>query len=131
VFVSVMGLLAALQTVVRSPGRVPPRKDETELLPELAWTGNYDHELFDAYGRDPTAPPMHLFRVAELESLLEGADLDVETVTGLESVVSQRREEFDQLSGSDREVLRETVAALRGDRGVADLSGHFLAVARA
>jgi hypothetical protein len=62
---------------------------------------------------------------------LSGAGLSVETVTGLESVVSQRRDEFDALDGEHRDALRTAVAALRGDRGAADLSGHFLAVARA
>jgi SAM-dependent methyltransferase len=131
VFVSVMGLLAALQTVARYAGRLPPEEDETELLPELARTGDYDHELLERFDREPTAPPMHLFRVDELESLLEGAGLTVETVTGLESVFSQRREEFDELDDDHREAVRETVATLRGDRGAADFSGHFLAVARA
>jgi SAM-dependent methyltransferase len=131
VFVSVMGLLAALQTVARHAGRLPPAEDETELLPELARTGDYDRELLEAFDREPTGPPMHLFRVAELEALLREAGLSVEAVTGLESVVSQRREDFAELEADHRTVLRETVAELRGDRAVADLSGHFLAVARA
>jgi SAM-dependent methyltransferase len=131
VFVSVMGRLAALQTVARHSGRLPPAEDETELLPELARTGDYDRELLDSFDREPTGPPMHLFRVAELEALLDDAGLTVEAVTGLESVVSQRREDFDELDDDHRGALRETVTELRGDRAVADLSGHFLAVARA
>ncbi|MFT4932810.1 MAG: SAM-dependent methyltransferase [Natronomonas sp.] len=131
VFVSVMGRLAALQTVARFAGKVPPAEDETELLPSLARTGDYDSDLLDEFDREPTAPPMHLFRVAELERLLEGAGLSVETVTGLESVVSQRRDDFDQLTDDHREAMRESVRAFRGDRMAADLSGHILAVARA
>ena len=130
VFVSVMGRLAALQTVARLSGRLPPAEDETELLPQLARTGNYDHELLTAFDREPTGPPMHLFRVAELERLLGQAGLAVETVTGLESVVSQRRDEFDVLADSHRDALRNTVETLRGDRAAADLSGHMLAVTR-
>jgi SAM-dependent methyltransferase len=131
VFVSVMGLLAAVQGIARFSGRLPPAEDETELLPELVRTGDYDRALLEAFDREPQGPPMHLFRVAELEALLSGAGLSVETVTGLESVVSQRRDEFDALDGEHRDALRTAVAALRGDRGAADLSGHFLAVARA
>ena len=93
-------------------------------------TGNYDHELLTAFDREPTGPPMHLFRVAELVRLLEEAGLAVETVTGLESVVSQRRDEFDVLADSHRDALRNTVETLRGDRAAADLSGHMLAVTR-
>jgi SAM-dependent methyltransferase len=131
VVVSVMGRLAALQSIARAAGRVPPGVDETELLPRLAETGDYDDALLAAFDREPAGPPMHLFRVAELETLLERAELRVETVSGLESIVSQRREAFDALTDDHRQALRETVARLRGDRAVADLSGHILAVARA
>ena len=131
VFVSVMGLLAALQSIVRHAGKMEEAPDETAMLPELARTGDYDAELLDAFGLEPTAPPMHLFRADELRSLLRGAGLRVQTLTGLESVVSQRRDDFDDLDDHHREALRETVATLRGDPAVADLSGHMLAVGRA
>jgi SAM-dependent methyltransferase len=130
VFVSVMGRLAALQTITRFAGTLPPEEDETELLPSLAAGGDYTPELLAEFDREPTGPPMHLFRVAELEELLADAGLSVETVTGLESVVSQRRDEFEELTDEHREKLRETVRRLRGDRAAADLSGHFLAIAR-
>lgn len=130
VFISVMGRLAALQTIARMAGRVEG-SDEAELLPHLARTGNYDAELLESFDIDPSGPPMHLFRAAELRELLQSAGLTVHTVTGLESIVSQRRDEFDALKDGHRDALRETVAALRGDHGVADLSGHMLAVAMA
>lgn len=131
VFVSVMGRLAALQTIARMSGRRPPEKDETELLPALARTGDYDTDLLATFDREPTGPPMHLFRVAELESLLEGAGLTLETVTGLESIVSQRRDEFNKLSDDHRDAIRDVVRGLRCDRMAADLSGHILAITRA
>ena len=131
VFVSVMGRLAALQTIARHAGRLPEAQGETELLPQLSRTGDYDTALLDAFDREPTAPPMHLFRATELEELLEAADLTVETVTGLESIVSQRRDDFDSLTDAQRSALREAVAVFRGDRAAADLSGHILAVASA
>lgn len=128
VFVSVMGRLAALQTITRFSGKLPPEEDETELLPRLVRTGDYDTELLNAFDRDPTGPPMHLFRAAELEHLLEQAGLTIETVTGLESIVSQRRDDFDELTDEHRDAIKEAVSALRGDRMAADLSGHILAV---
>lgn len=131
VLVSVMGLLAALQTIARAAGRYDESVDETELLPRLARTGDYDADLLDEFDLEPTAPPMHLFRADELRSLLRRAGLTVRTLTGLESIASQRRDEFDVLNDTQREALRETVAVLRGDPGVADLSGHMLAVATA
>ncbi|WP_435115996.1 class I SAM-dependent methyltransferase [Halolamina sp. C58] len=129
VFVSVMGRLAALQTIARMAGRVEPDADETEILPRVARTGDYDAELLEAFDLEPAGPPMHLFRAHELRELLQHAGLTVHTVTGLESVASQRRDEFDALDDDHREAIRETVATLRGDPGVADLSGHMLAVA--
>lgn len=131
VFVSVMGRLAALQSIARFSGKLPPDADETELLPPLARTGDYDADLLAAFDREPTGPPMHLFRVAELEAMLADAGLSVETVTGLENIASQRRDDFDALTAAGREAIRETVRTLRGDRAAADLSGHILAVARA
>ena len=131
VFVSVMGRLAALQTISRMAGRVDDADDETEILPRLARTGDYDADLLDDLGLDPSGPPMHLFRAGELRELLQGAGLAVHTITGLESVASQRRDEFDALDEGHREAIGETVATLRGDPAVADLSGHMLAVATA
>jgi SAM-dependent methyltransferase len=129
VVVSVMGRLAALQTIVRVAGRV--EVDETPLLLELARHGDYDEALLEGRALEPTAPAMHLFRVNELESLLEEAGLEVTGVTGLESVASQRREDFDAIVDGGQAAIRETVEALRWDRSVADLSGHMLAVAHA
>lgn len=129
VVVSVMGRLGALQTIVRVAGRV--EVDETPLLPALARDGTYDESLLEGRDLEPTAPAMHLYRVDELETLLEGAGLSVAGVTGLESVASQRREDYEEIDDAGRRAIRETVAALRWDRGVADLSGHMLALARA
>jgi phytoene dehydrogenase-like protein len=74
---------------------------------------------------------MDLCRADELRSLLRRAGVTVQTLTGLESVVSQRRDAFDALDDRHREALRETAVLLRGDPGVVDLSGHMLAVATA
>ncbi|MEF8800087.1 MAG: hypothetical protein V5A56_03535 [Halolamina sp.] len=63
--------------------------------------------------------------------LLYRAGLTVRMLPGLESVVSQRRDEFDALNDVQREALQDAVAVLRGDPGVADLSGHMLAVTTA
>lgn len=129
VVVSVMGRLAALQTIVRSEGRTGPA--ESVLLPELARSGNYDEDLLAGTELEPSAPPMHLFRVSELTTLLTEAGCTVEGVTGLESIVSQRRTDFEAFDEAARTAIKETVAELRWDRGVADCSGHFLAVAHA
>jgi SAM-dependent methyltransferase len=130
VFVSVMGLLASVTRVMRAAGRIDPERDETELLPALVRTGDYDADLLDRFDREPTMAPMHLFRAAEFESLLESAGLEVRTLAALEGPFSQRREELDLLTDAHREVIRETLVELREDRCVVDHSAHMLAVCR-
>lgn len=131
VFVSVMGLLASVTRMLRHAGKVPAEKDETELLPELVRTGDYDTELVKQYGRELTIQPMHLFRADEFESLLATGSLDVDTLAALEGPFSQRRDAQDALTESHRAAIRETLAVLREDRAVVDHSAHMLAVCRA
>ncbi|MFB6253963.1 MAG: class I SAM-dependent methyltransferase, partial [Halobacteriaceae archaeon] len=126
VFVSVMGRLAATQTITRLSGR-HPNQDETELLPHLVETGDYTQEIVTQHGLELSGPPMHLFRVSELEELLASENLDVNTVTGLESIASQRRVDFDELTESHRDSIREAIRNLQGDREAAEISGHILA----
>lgn len=131
VFASVMGRLAALQTVVAHAGLVPSALDETELLPALARDGTYDRTLLNRFDREPTTFDCHLFRADEFEALLSGAGLHVETLAGLEGIASRRRDDLDALGPDHREAIREVVAILREDRSVVDLSSHLLAVCRA
>jgi SAM-dependent methyltransferase len=131
VFVSVMGLVASVTRMMRYAGRVPEAEDDTELLADLVRTGDYDEELLDRYGRDPTVQQMHLFRVDEFESLLESGGLTVETLAALEGPFSQRRQHLDELTDEHRAVVRETLDVLREDRHVVDHSAHMLAVCRA
>jgi ubiquinone/menaquinone biosynthesis C-methylase UbiE len=128
VFVSVMGLLASVTRMLRHAGKPPPERDETELLPDLVATGDYDAELLERYDREPTVQQMHLFRADEFESLLETGGLDVATLAALEGPFSQRRQDLDALSDEDRTAIRETLASLREDRAVVDHSAHMLAV---
>ena len=128
VFVSVMGLVASVTRMMRYAGRVPEAEDDTELLADLARTGDYDEELLDRYGRDPTVQQMHLFRADEFEDLLESGGLVVETLAALEGPFSQRRDHLDELDDEHRAVIRETLDVLREDRSVVDHSAHMLAV---
>jgi len=131
VFVSVMGLLASVTRLLRHAGKLPAEEDETELLPDLVRSGDYDTELVERYGRELTVQPMHLFRADEFESLLAAGGLDVETLAALEGPFSQRRDAQDALTDAHRATIRETLAALREDRAVVDHSAHMLAVCRA
>ncbi|RNJ26529.1 class I SAM-dependent methyltransferase [Halosegnis longus] len=128
VFVSVMGLLASVTRMLRHAGKTEP--DETELLPDLVATGDYDRELVERYGQELSVQPMHLFRVDEFETLLE-REFTVETLAALEGPFSQRRDEQDALTASHKSAIRETLASLREARSVVDHSAHMLAVCRA
>ncbi|PSQ54145.1 class I SAM-dependent methyltransferase [Halobacteriales archaeon SW_8_65_20] len=127
VFVSVMGLLASVTRMLRHAGKTEP--DETELLPDLVATGDYDRKLVERYGRELSIQPMHLFRADEFETLLAG-ELTVETLAALEGPFSQRRDRQDALTATHRSAIRETLATLREDRSVVDHSAHMLAVCR-
>jgi hypothetical protein len=131
VFASVMELMASVTRMMRYTGRVPPAEDDTELLADLARTGDYDEELLDRYGRGPTVQQMHLFRADEFESLLESGGLAVETLAALEPPFSRRRDHLEEPTEAHRTVIRETLDLLREDRSVVDHSAHMLAVCRA
>jgi len=130
VFVSVMGRLHLLVLFLLSPDRDVERFG---LLADLADSGDYDADLLGE--RDSEFVETHLFRAGELEVLLTENGLVVEELVGLEglaSVYESGRLEGvpDDVSGRQREHVRDLVETLRGDRTVADLSAHILAVCR-
>lgn len=129
VFVSVMGLLGAVQLYLLTGHNL-------EALPELLEGGDYDADLLEPYGYENEFTATHFFRRAELESLLERAGLDPVTTTGLEGLASPLHDSrfetrLDELSDAERAALEETVRLTGGERPVADLSVHMLAVADA
>lgn len=46
-------------------------------------------------------------------------------MTGLESIVSQRRNAFDELTDKHRDAIRDAVREFRGDRLAADLRDTY------
>jgi SAM-dependent methyltransferase len=127
-FVSVMGRLAVLQLLIQHTGEIADDEDEIELLPELAEHGTYNKELLEQYNREPTCFNLHLFRVDELEALLEEAGLEVKTIAGLEGFASLRRSGLNDLETEKQEPIKQVIQSLREDRAVADISSHILAV---
>lgn len=133
IVVSVLGRLAALQSIVRNS------PSEYSLLTDLAAHGDYTVDLAREHGVDPEAVPFeaHYYRADELTAELEGAGLTVEQLVGLEgpatngdrdlAALFEESDDADALSANLRAVARE----LREDRSVADWSNHLLAVARA
>jgi SAM-dependent methyltransferase len=130
VFVSVLGRLHLLLVQLLATDRDSKRFD---LLPELAVSGDYDADLLD--GRDSKFVETHFFRAGEFEVLLTEAGLVVEELVGLEGLASvydagRLGESPADLSDEQRAHVRNLVDTLRGDRSVADLSAHLLAVCR-
>lgn len=128
VFVSVMGLLGAIQLYLLTGHNL-------EALPDLLESGDYDADLLEPYGYENEFTATHFFRRAELETLLADNGLDVVETTGLEGLASplhaDRLEDALDLSAAEREALERTVGKTNGDPAVTDLSIHMLAVATA
>ena len=127
VFVSVMGLLHLLTILLVAPKRL-------ELLSDLAESGDYDAELLG--DRESSFVETHFFRAGELESLLSDADLEIESLVGLEGLASvysagRLQETADQLSSEESEWIRRLVDQQRDDRSIVDMSAHMLAVCHA
>jgi SAM-dependent methyltransferase len=130
VFVSVMGLLAAVLNTVKSTGRIDEEWDDYAILPDLVRDQDYTGDLCERHDARPMMADCHFFRAAELASLLEAGGLTVETLAALEGVGSIRRDGFDSLDDDRRRVIRGVNDQLREDRSVVDCSSHMLGVAR-
>lgn len=129
VFVSAMGLLGTVQLYLLTGQYL-------EALPDLLESGDYDADLLERHGYDPTFTAMHLFRQTELRALLETNGLEVAAMTGLEGLASplhdaQFRERLADASTAERAALEETVHRTNGESAVTGLSVHLLAVGRA
>lgn len=129
VFVSVIGLLGTLLLYLSTGYQL-------RVLPELWEHGDYDAELLSEYGYEHPFADTHLFRRAELETLLSEEGLSVVDVVGLEGLGSLYhdegiRENLVDMDTDERTALEETIHATNGDPTVADFSVHILAVARA
>lgn len=129
VFVSVMGLLGAVQLYLLMGHNL-------EALPALLEHGDYDAEFLEEYGYENEFTTTHFFRRDELQSLLSENGIAVETMTGLEGLASplhddRLRTDLEDLSAAEREALEETVRRTNGESAVTDLSIHMLAVGEA
>lgn len=129
VVVSVMGLLAVVENLIRT---APEFERGLRQLPDLLETGTYCRDVLESNDvTDPTFVECHFFRAAELETLLEGAGMTVETVAGLEGPASNLGDVTEELDDDQMATVADVVAGLMEDRAVADTSEHVLAVARA
>lgn len=139
VVVSVLGRLAAVQSVLRNS------PTEYSLATELAAHGDYTVDLAREHGVDPEAVPFeaHYYRREEFEADLSAAGLTVDRTVGLEGPatngardVASLFEDADDADDSDGPDaldahLRSVARELREDDAVVDWANHLLAVARA
>lgn len=127
VFASVMGRLSVVREMLI-------RHDIDEagdlLLPELR-TGDFTRDLAETALGEPTWVRCHFFRGIELEAALEGAGISVETLVGLEGLLSNLHDRVDDLDPATEETLRTLASEYREDPAVVDMSEHILAVGRA
>lgn len=128
VFVSVMGLLGAVQLYLLTGHHL-------EALPALLADGDYDSTLLDRYGYDNEFTATHFFRREELTALLAENGVDVVETTGLEGLASpfhddQFADRVADLSDAEREALETIIRETNTDPAVTDLSVHMLAVGR-
>lgn len=126
VFVSVMGLLGAVQLYLLTGHNL-------EALPDLLGHGDYTSALLERYGYENEFTATHFFRRRELESLLSRNGLEIVTTTGLEGLASplhddRLRADLEELTEAELSALERTVRRTADESVVADLSIHMLAV---
>jgi SAM-dependent methyltransferase len=131
VFVSVIGRLGAVSYGIKNYPEADLSAADWRVLEHLLETGDYTADAVERFGAEEGWAEHHAFRVAELEDLLAEAGLEPQRVVALEGIASNLH---DELSGADDEAVdavRRIAAHLRDDRSAADVSEHFLVVARA
>jgi SAM-dependent methyltransferase len=126
VFVSVMGRLSVVRDhLIRND---PDEKHE--LWKPLLETGDYDRDLTRAVHGELTWVQCHFFRADELRAALEDAGVTVETLVGLEGLLSNLHERVENVDDDTEETLRALASDYREDPAVVEMSEHILAVGR-
>lgn len=132
VAVSVIGRLGAVRYTLKELGGTDdPDPARSEVLAHFARTGDYTAALVDRVDAPEGWAENHTFRVAELEGLLEEAGLEPERVVALEGITATLHDELEEPPEHVADAVREITTRLRENRALADVSEHFLVVARA
>jgi SAM-dependent methyltransferase len=131
VFVSVIGRLGGVRDGIKNNARNDGSSADWDVIEHVARTGDYTTEVVERYGADAGWAANHTFRVAELESLLSDAGLAPDSVVALEGLASTLHDELEDAPDHAVDNVREIARELRHDRAAADVSEHFMVVARA
>lgn len=131
VFVAVIGRLGAVRYGLKNFPEADMGPADWRVLEHVLETGDYTADAVERFGADEGWAEHHAFRVDELAELLSDAGLDPEAVVALEGIAANLHGE---LSGADQtaiDAVSRIAASLRDDRTAADVSEHFMTVARA
>jgi len=101
-----------------------------DVLEAVARHGDFTEAVAERHGQDDGWARTHMFRVDEFEALLDSQGLEPETVVALEGLATNLHEEFADADDAVRDLARSLGDAFREDRALAELSEHFLVVAR-
>lgn len=129
VFVSVMGLLGAVQLYLLTGTHL-------EALPALLDHGDLDQSLLDDFGYENAFTATHFYRRDELDAILSDAGLDVTAIVGLEGLASPFHDDdihaaIEGRSAAETRSLGRVARETNADQVVADISIHMLAIANA
>jgi SAM-dependent methyltransferase len=131
VVASVISRLGGVRYTLKELAAVDdPDPAEVDVLETVALTGDFTESVVEGHGQTEGWARNHMFRVDEFETLLESNGLTVETVVALEGLTTNLHEEFADADDAVVDLARTLGAAFREDRALADLSEHFLVVAR-
>ena len=99
-------------------------------LAHFAPTGDYTEAVVERFDAAEGWAANHAFCVAEPEAHLETAGLEPERVVAFEGPTANRHDELEDAPAHVAEAARTIAAEWREDRALADVSEHFLVVAR-
>jgi SAM-dependent methyltransferase len=131
VFVAVIGRLGSVRYGMKNYPEADMGPADWRVLEHVLETGDYTADAVERLGAQEGWAEHHAFRVDELEELLSDAGLDSEEVVALEGIAANLH---DELSGADEtavDAVRRIAETLRDDRAAAEVSEHFMVVARA
>lgn len=131
VFVAVIGRLGAVRYGIKNAAEEGAAPADWRVVEHVLETGDYTEDAVERFGAEEGWAENHTFRVAELETLLSDAGLDPKQVVALEGVAANLHEELADADEAAVDAVGRIAASLRHDRAAADVSEHFMVLARA
>jgi len=131
VFVAVIGRLGAVRYGIKNSAESDVGPADWRVIEHILETGDYTEAAVERFGATEGWAENHTFRVDELETLLATAGLAPAEVVALEGIASNLHDELADADETAVEAIRRIAESLRRDRAAAEVSEHFMVVARA